>query len=149
MNNLAQVHARPSDSPVESRDSLWSSASGATQNGGQGLAHAMHEDSFVIYCKTRYFIPKQRATMASFRLDRDDFSRLSIEILSDCTLGRPANAAPGFAFPRLSSLCYALVQGDSLPVISLNHCVSKSSQATDINHFHASNTGAARPALPC
>ena len=87
--------------------------------------------------------------MAPFRLVPDDFRRLSIEILSFRALGRAAKAGLRLRLSRLSYPCYPLVQGDSPPVISLNHFMSKSSEVTDIHHFHASNPGVTGPALPC
>ena len=87
--------------------------------------------------------------MAPFRLVPDDFRPLSIEILSDRALGRAAKAGLRLRLSRLSSPCYGLVQGDSLPVISLNHCVNNSSQATDIQSLSCikSECGEARAPL--
>ena len=57
--------------------------------------------------------------MALFRLVSDGFGRVSIEILYDRALGRTAKAGLRLRLSQSSSPCYALVQGDSLPFISL------------------------------
>jgi hypothetical protein len=65
--------------------------------------------------------------MAPFRPVPDGFRRVSIEILYSIALGRPAKARLCFGFSKLSSPCYATEQGHLIPVISLDHCMSKSS----------------------
>ena len=87
--------------------------------------------------------------MAQFRLGPDGFMRVSIEILSFRALARAAKASRRLRLSRLSSPCYALVQGDSLPAISLNHYMSSSSQETDIQRFHASNPECGEARVPC
>ena len=94
-------------------------------------------------------MPSGRAKMAPFRLVPDDFGQVSIEILSDGALGRPTKAGLRLRLSRLSSPCFALAQGDSLPVISLIHCVSKCWQLTEIQHCHTPDPIPARPAVPC
>ncbi len=120
-----------------------------SQHRGVVFAHATHEPSFAISCKIMVFTQHQRAKMGPFRLVPDGFGRRSIEILYDPALGRAAKAGLGLRLCRLSSACYAAEQGHRLPVISLNRCVSNSSEVTDIQSFHASNPTAARPAFPC
>jgi hypothetical protein len=100
-------------------------------------------------CKIRNFIRRWWAKMAPFRPVADGFGRLSIENLYDRALGRAAKASLRLRLSRLSSPCYAPEQGDLLPVIPLNRRMSNSSQATDIQRFHASNPSAAGPAFPC
>jgi hypothetical protein len=87
--------------------------------------------------------------MAPFRLLADDFRQQSIEILSFArSMADRESRSPASVFPIVFP-CYALVQGDSLSVILLNHCMNKSMQATGIQCFRASNPSAARPAFPC
>ena len=83
------------------------------------------------------FCTEIAAKMAPFSLLPGDFRRVSIEILYDRALGRTAKAGLRLRLSPLSSPCYALVQGDSLPVISLNRRVSKFSQVIEIKYFHA------------
>jgi hypothetical protein len=86
--------------------------------------------------------------MAPFRLVPDGFGRVSLEILYDRALGRPANAGLRFRLSRLSAPCFVTEQGELLPVISLNRRASNSSQATDVQNFHASNPECGEARVP-
>jgi hypothetical protein len=86
--------------------------------------------------------------MALFRLVPGDFRWVSKEILYDRALRRTAKAGLRLRLSPLFSPCYATEQGDPLPVLSLDRCVSNFSQETEIQHFHASIPVAARPPFP-
>jgi hypothetical protein len=70
------------------------------------LAHATHEDRFVISWNIIIFIPGQRIRMAPFRLVPDHFKPLSLEILYSAALGRAIKAVLRLRLSRFFSSCY-------------------------------------------